>query len=97
LIDHQVRNMTRLIDDLIDVSRITHGTIELKTEPVELSNALTEAVEGAQPQIQARGQQLAVLLAGGRRTTAADRSRPASTITWSNPWTSRNSANFWIS
>jgi CheY-like chemotaxis protein len=54
--------MTRLIDDLIDVSRITHGTIELKKEPIELSNALTQAVEAVRPQVQSREQQLSVSL-----------------------------------
>jgi signal transduction histidine kinase len=62
VIDHQVRNMSRLIDDLLDVARITHGTIELKREPLELSNALTQAVEVTRQQMQARDQHLTVSL-----------------------------------
>jgi signal transduction histidine kinase len=62
MIDHQVGHMARLIDDLLDVSRITHGTIELKKEPVELSNILTEAAESMQQQVRSRDQELNVSL-----------------------------------
>jgi len=47
LIRRQIDNMSRMIDDLLDVSRITEGKIELKKEPVSLDSILTAAAEGA--------------------------------------------------
>ena len=54
IIERQVVHMARLLDDLLDVSRITHGKIELKREPVALGAVLSQAVETAMPLIQAR-------------------------------------------
>ena len=58
--EQQVQYMVRLVDDLLDVSRIMRGRIELRKEPVELATVLAHAVETAQPMIDARGQQLIV-------------------------------------
>jgi PAS domain S-box-containing protein len=58
--ERQVQYMVRLVDDLLDVSRIMRGRIELRKEPVELAAVLANAVETAQPMIDARGQQLLV-------------------------------------
>jgi signal transduction histidine kinase len=58
VIARQVLHMTRLIDDLLDVSRITQGKINLKPEPTDLRNVLQRAVETAQPLIRARGHEL---------------------------------------
>jgi PAS domain S-box-containing protein len=44
----QVDHMVRLIDDLLDVSRITQGKLELRRERVSLSNVIEEAIEGSQ-------------------------------------------------
>lgn len=49
--ERQTRQLTRLIDDLLDVSRITTGKIQLKKEPLELSSIIDRAVEAVQPQI----------------------------------------------
>ena len=49
LMDRQVRNMVRLVDDLMDVSRITRGTIELKRERLRLSDVLRVAAETSEP------------------------------------------------
>jgi CheY-like chemotaxis protein/two-component sensor histidine kinase len=54
--------MTRLIDDLIDVSRITRGTFELRREAVALDEVIRVAVETSRPIIDASGHQLAVHL-----------------------------------
>lgn len=51
LITRQVTQLTRLVDDLLDVSRITQGRIELQQEPVDLINAITLAIESVQPLI----------------------------------------------
>jgi CheY-like chemotaxis protein/two-component sensor histidine kinase len=58
----QLANMTRMLDDLLDVSRITAGKIELRRQPASLADILTSAVSVAQPGITARSQELAVLL-----------------------------------
>jgi PAS domain S-box-containing protein len=57
VIDRQVRQMTRLVDDLLDVSRITTGKIELRSEKIELSAAVRIALEASRPLIE-RGQHI---------------------------------------
>jgi PAS domain S-box-containing protein len=49
VIERQVAHMSRLLDDLLDVSRITHGTLELKKSPTELTLVLGAAIEAARP------------------------------------------------
>ena len=62
IMDRQVRHMTRLIDDLLDVSRITRGKIDLRKERVELASIVAHAVEIASPLIDAHRHQLTVAL-----------------------------------
>jgi CheY-like chemotaxis protein len=50
----------RLLDDLLDISRITCGTIDLRKEPVELFAIIATAVETVQPLIEAAGQRLTI-------------------------------------
>lgn len=45
ILERQVRQMTRLVDDLLDVARITTGQVRLQREPVELSSLLTSVIE----------------------------------------------------
>ena len=54
MMERQVQLMARLVDDLLDVSRITRGKIELRKEPVELATVVARAVETARPLIEAR-------------------------------------------
>ena len=49
IIERQVKHMTRLVDDLLDVSRIARGNLELKKEVVELSTVVDKALETAGP------------------------------------------------
>ena len=58
IIERQVEHMTRLVDDLLDVSRITRGKIDLRQENVALSETVDRAVEIAQPLIDERGHRL---------------------------------------
>ena len=58
VIDRQVRMMARLIDDLMDVSRINQGRIELRRECIELAKVLDWAVEASRPQIEEHGHRL---------------------------------------
>ncbi len=62
VMERQVEHLSRLVDDLLDMARITRGKIELRCERVDLAAAIARAVETAQPVIDAQGQQLTVAL-----------------------------------
>ena len=49
VIERQIRHMARLVDDLLDVSRLRRGAIELRREPFDLAEAVTRAVEMTSP------------------------------------------------
>src|SRR5262249_13214897 len=70
VIDRQVRHLTRLVDDLLDVSRIARGKVTLRPEPVELTAAVAQAVESCRPRRDARRQALEVSLAPALRVEA---------------------------
>lgn len=53
--DRQLRHLVRLVDDLIDVNRITHGKLELRKEPVALAAVLQQAIETYQLRAQEMG------------------------------------------
>jgi signal transduction histidine kinase/CheY-like chemotaxis protein len=53
MLERQVDYMVRLIDDLMEISRITRGKIELRREPVDVGEVVARAVEISQPQIEA--------------------------------------------
>jgi PAS domain S-box-containing protein len=63
MMERQVEHMARLVDDLMDVSRIMRGKIDLRKEPVELAIVIARAVETAQPVIDAEGHELKLALA----------------------------------
>ena len=60
MIDRQVNQMTLLVDDLLDVSRITRGRIELRKEHVELRAVVNDAVEASRPLMEKRRHTLSV-------------------------------------
>jgi CheY-like chemotaxis protein/anti-sigma regulatory factor (Ser/Thr protein kinase) len=60
IIDRQSRHLVRLVDDLLDVSRITSGKIQLKSEAVDVAAVLGAAVETSRPQVDERHHQLTV-------------------------------------
>jgi PAS domain S-box-containing protein len=62
MIDRQVSHLTRLVDDLLDVSRITQGKVELRREPAELARVIDQALEMATPMVEGRGHELMVSL-----------------------------------
>jgi PAS domain S-box-containing protein len=62
VIDRQVQQMTRLVDDLLDVSRITRGKIELRKERIELVAVVKSAIEASRPLIEKQGHELTVLI-----------------------------------
>ena len=60
VIERQVSHLTRLVDDLLDVSRIARGKVELKTEIVEIGEVVAKAIEMSSPLFEQRAQSLAV-------------------------------------
>jgi PAS domain S-box-containing protein len=62
LIERQLHHLVRLVDDLLDVSRIIRGRVELRREPVDLAAVVARAIETARPVIDAYGHQLGVML-----------------------------------
>jgi CheY-like chemotaxis protein/two-component sensor histidine kinase len=75
IISRQVRHMTELVDDLLDVSRVTRGLVKLETETLELNEVLRSAVEQARPHIEARNHALAVEAPARQVVVAGDRTR----------------------
>jgi PAS domain S-box-containing protein len=65
IIQRQVDHLVRLVDDLLDISKITRGKIELKKEPVQVSQVLTKAVEMASLLLEQRGHRLTVQVESG--------------------------------
>ena len=63
VIQRQLAHLTRLVDDLLDVSRITRGMITLAREPLEVATLITRAVETVQPLLQERDHHLALQVA----------------------------------
>jgi signal transduction histidine kinase/ActR/RegA family two-component response regulator len=57
IIDRQVAHLTRLVDDLLDIARVTQGRLELRTRPVDLVDALGRSVEAVRPLV-SRSQQV---------------------------------------
>lgn len=62
MMERQVTHLVRLVDDLLEVSRITRGKIELRLEQVELAAVIRSAVETTRPAIDAAGHSLAISL-----------------------------------
>jgi PAS domain S-box-containing protein len=60
VIERQVQHLTRLVDDLLDVSRITSGRIRLSNEPLELAAIIGRAVEAARPLLDSKGHSLEI-------------------------------------
>jgi PAS domain S-box-containing protein len=63
VIDRQVTHLARLVDDLLDVSRITRGKVALRREPLVLSEVIARAVETTRPLIESRGHAFTVEVA----------------------------------
>ncbi|HVT26859.1 MAG TPA: PAS domain S-box protein [Lacipirellulaceae bacterium] len=78
--ERQTRQMVRLIDDLLDVSRITRGTLELRKSRVELSAVIESAVEAVRPLIQELGHQLEIEIPKHPVVVEADPTRLAQVI-----------------
>ncbi|MDK6077075.1 hybrid sensor histidine kinase/response regulator [Massilia varians] len=75
IIGRQVRHMTRLVDDLLDVSRVTRGLITLERAGIGMRGVVQEAVEQVRPAIDARRQRLSVHLPPSWALVEGDKAR----------------------
>lgn len=80
VMERQVTHMVRLVDDLLEVSRITRGKIELRLAPVELASIVGTAVETSRPLLESAGHQLAIKLPPEPISLQADAVRLAQVI-----------------
>ena len=62
MVERQVKHLARLVDDLLDVSRITQGSIRLRKEVVDLGLLVQRAVEGTRPLVESRAHTLSAQL-----------------------------------
>ncbi|WP_075795382.1 PAS domain-containing protein [Massilia putida] len=75
IIGRQVRHMTSLVDDLLDVSRVTRGLVKLARAPVAARTIVDEAIEQVRPMFEARRQHLAVHIADPDALVLGDKAR----------------------
>ena len=80
VIERQVRHLTRLVDDLLDVSRITRGKVELKKERLELAEVVSRAIEISSPLLEQRQHHLSVLVAPLGLAVEGDATRLAQVV-----------------
>ena len=76
-LERQLAQMIRLVDDLLDLNRITHDRLELRRSEVELSSVIQQAVEVARPLIDSAGHHLTIKLPDEPIYLNADRARLA--------------------
>ncbi|MEO7494428.1 MAG: ATP-binding protein [Massilia sp.] len=75
IITRQVTHMTGLVDDLLDVSRVTRGLVELNNEHLDLKAIVNHAVEQARPLIESRGHALTTYMGSAHPVVNGDRLR----------------------
>ena len=80
LMDRQIQQMVRLVDDLLEVSRIGQGKISLQKAPVDLAEVVATAVETSRPLIESHRHKLTVLLPGRPLRVEADSARLAQVL-----------------
>ena len=80
IIDRQVTHMSRLLDDLLDVSRITRGTLELKKSRMDLAAIAATAIEAARPVLDSKHHTLSINLPGEPVRIEADPVRLAQVL-----------------
>jgi PAS domain S-box-containing protein len=81
VIQRQVTHMARLLDDLLDVARITQGKLDLRRETTTIGHVVEAALEAARPLIERKGHVLEVVLPSSPVTLEADPVRIAQVLT----------------
>jgi PAS domain S-box-containing protein len=80
MIDRQVTHLARLVDDLLDVSRVSRGKIQLQKKPLDLSSAVGQAIETRRYLLEARRHELTVKLPKGPVPVEGDFTRLAQVV-----------------
>ena len=80
VISRQVHHMSLLLDDLLDVSRITRGTLQLRKQATELSAVVDAAIETARPTLDAKRHRLSIDICQGQTYFSADPMRIAQVL-----------------
>ncbi|HZH43707.1 MAG TPA: PAS domain-containing protein [Lysobacter sp.] len=75
IIARQVKHMTSLVDDLLDVSRVTRGLVSLEKRNLDLKNVLVDALEQVRPMLEARRHRLTVQLTPSDAHVSGDQKR----------------------
>jgi signal transduction histidine kinase/ActR/RegA family two-component response regulator len=81
IIGRQVEHLTSLVDDLLDVSRVTRGTVELNAAPVAVHEIVGDAVEQVTPLVRARRHRLDLALAPQPGLVMGDKKRMVQVLT----------------
>jgi signal transduction histidine kinase/ActR/RegA family two-component response regulator len=80
VVDHQVRQMAELVDDLLEISRVTTGKVRLQKEPVDVATIVAFAVETSRPIIEILHHRLSIVLPPGPVIVEADSLRMAQVL-----------------
>jgi signal transduction histidine kinase/ActR/RegA family two-component response regulator len=75
IIERQVGHMTELVDDLLDVSRVTRGLVELEMQAIDMKTVVSSAVEQVKPLVEARGHALHVHAGARHAAVRGDHTR----------------------
>jgi PAS domain S-box-containing protein len=81
MMQRQTRHMVRLVDDLLDVSRITRGKLDLRRSEVDLAEIVRDAVEAAHPLVEENAHELSLRLPERRTLLYADANRLTQVLT----------------
>jgi PAS domain S-box-containing protein len=80
VMERQVGQLTRLVDDLLEVSRVTSGSIRLQREQVDVASVVSQAIESSRPLIESRRHALEISLPATRLTVDGDPARLSQVI-----------------
>jgi len=80
VVDHQVRQMAELVDELLDISRVTTGKVRLQKEPIDVATIVAFAVETSRPMIEILNHRLSIVLPPGPVIVEADSLRMAQVL-----------------
>ena len=80
VVNHQVRQMAELVDELLDISRVTTGKVRLQMEPIDVATIVAFAVETSRPMIEILHHRLSIVLPPGPVIVEADSLRMAQVL-----------------
>ncbi|HEY4374874.1 MAG TPA: PAS domain S-box protein [Burkholderiales bacterium] len=81
IVDRQSSQLSRIVDDLLDISRVTRGTLSIESQPLEIAALINRAVEAARPHIDAAGHRLSITLPPERLLVEGDEVRLTQALT----------------